>query len=109
MEQLPGFVIQGECAQKVCRLKKSLHGLKQSPRARFRCFASVIQEFGFCRAEKDHSVFWRIQHGKRITLVVYVDVIVITGDDTKGIDSLKKYLQKHSDQRSWMPEVLLRH
>jgi len=26
---------------------------------------------------------------------VYVDNIVITGDDTKGIDSLNKYLQKH--------------
>jgi len=26
---------------------------------------------------------------------VYVDDIVITRDDTKGIDSLKKYLQKH--------------
>ena len=28
-------------------------------------------------------------------LVVYVNDIVITRDDAKGIDSLKKYLQKH--------------
>jgi len=40
-------------------------------------------------------VFWRIQHGTRILLVVYVDDIVITRDDMKGVDSLKKYLQKH--------------
>ena len=88
MEQLPDFVAQGECA-KVCKLKKSLYVLRQSLRAWFGCFASVIQEFGLCRAEKDHFVFWRIQDGKRILLVVYVDDVVITGSDIKGINSLK--------------------
>ena len=79
---------------KVCILRKLLYGLKQSLRVWFGRFASVIQEFGLCRSEKDHSVFWPIQHEKRIPLVVYVDYIMITGDDTKEIDSLKKYLQK---------------
>jgi len=37
-------------------------------------------------------VFWHIEDGKRILLIVYVDDIVITGDDTKVIDNLKKYL-----------------
>jgi len=55
----------------------------------------VTQEFGLCRAEEDHSGVCRIQHRKRILLVVCVDDIVITGDNTKGINSLKKYLQKH--------------
>jgi len=60
MEQPPGFVTQGEYAQKVRMLKKSLYGLKQSPKAWFRRFASVIQEFDLCRAKKDHSVFWQL-------------------------------------------------
>jgi len=33
MEQPPGFVAQGESSGLVCRLRKSLYGLKQSPRA----------------------------------------------------------------------------
>ena len=38
----------------------------------------MIQEFGLCQAEKEHSVFWWIQHEKMIMLVVYVGDIVIT-------------------------------
>jgi len=53
IEQPLGFVVQRECAKKVCRLKKTFYDLKQAPRAWFGYFASMIQEFGLCRAEKD--------------------------------------------------------
>ena len=45
MEQPPGFVAQGESGL-VCRLRHSLYDLKQSPRAWFNRFSSVVQEFG---------------------------------------------------------------
>ena len=45
MEQPPGFVAQGESSL-VCRLRRSLYGLKQSPQAWFGCFSSVVHEFG---------------------------------------------------------------
>ncbi|RVW97625.1 Retrovirus-related Pol polyprotein from transposon RE2 [Vitis vinifera] len=48
MEQPPGFVAQGESGL-VCRLRRSLYGLKQSPRAWFGRFSSVVQEFGMLR------------------------------------------------------------
>ncbi|XP_070040209.1 uncharacterized protein [Nicotiana tomentosiformis] len=58
MDQPPGFVAQGE-SNLVCRLKRSLYGLKQSPRAWFGRFSSVVQQFGMSRSEVDHSVFYR--------------------------------------------------
>ncbi|RVX02515.1 Retrovirus-related Pol polyprotein from transposon RE2 [Vitis vinifera] len=81
MEQPPGFVAQGESGL-VCRLRHSLYGLKQSPRAWFSRFSSVVQEFGMLRSTADHSVFYHHNSlGQCIYLVVYVDDIVITGSD----------------------------
>ena len=48
---------QGE-SDLVCKLRRSLFGLKQSPRAWFGLFSSVVQEFGMLRSEADHSVFY---------------------------------------------------
>ncbi|RVW96741.1 Retrovirus-related Pol polyprotein from transposon TNT 1-94 [Vitis vinifera] len=57
MEQPPDFVAQGE-SDLVCKLRRSLYGLKQSPRAWFGRFSSVVQKFGMLRSEADHSVFY---------------------------------------------------
>ena len=85
MEQPPSFVAQGESGF-VCKLRRSLYGLKQSTRAWFSWFSSVVQEFGMIRSAADHSVFYHYSStGKCIYLIVYVDYIVITGTDQDGI------------------------
>jgi len=58
MEQPPGFVAQGESGM-VCKLHRSLYGLKQSPRAWFGKFSSIVQKFGLRRSDADHSVFYK--------------------------------------------------
>lgn len=96
MEQPPGFVAQGEFNGCVCRLHKSVYGLKQSPRAWFGKFNTIIQEFGMTRSEDDHSAFYRHSAPNLcIYLVVYVDDIVITGNDQDGITNLKQHLFQH--------------
>lgn len=52
IEQLVGFVIQGEYTR-VCKLKRSVYGLKQSPSALFGRIALVLQKFCLICAEKD--------------------------------------------------------
>ncbi|RVW41504.1 Retrovirus-related Pol polyprotein from transposon RE2 [Vitis vinifera] len=92
MEQPPGFVAQRESGL-VCKLRHSLYSLKQSPRAWFGRFSSIVQEFGMLRSEADHSVFYHHNSSSQcIYLVVYVDDIVITGSDQEGlVMSQRKY------------------
>nr|CAN78142.1 hypothetical protein VITISV_015958 [Vitis vinifera] len=77
-------------------LRRSLYGLKQSPRAWFSRFSSVVQEFGMLRSTADHSIFYHHNSlGQCIYLVVYVDDIVITGSDQDGIQKLKQHFFTH--------------
>ena len=92
MEQPLGFVAQGEIG-KVCRLLKSLYDLKQSPRAWFGKFNQVVEEFGMQKSKYDYSIFYRNSSSGIIMLIVYVDDIVIIGSDSKGISSLKSFIQ----------------
>ncbi|RVW73726.1 Retrovirus-related Pol polyprotein from transposon RE2 [Vitis vinifera] len=61
MEQPPGFVAQGESGL-MCRLRRSLYGLKQSPRAWFGRFSSVVQEFGMLRSSDQDGIQKLKQH-----------------------------------------------
>ncbi|XP_071916283.1 uncharacterized protein [Coffea arabica] len=91
MEQPPGFVAQGESG-KVCHLRKSLYGLKQSPCAWFGKFSLAVERFGMQKSKSNHSVFYKQSEAGIILLVVYVNGIVITGNDVVGISSLKAFL-----------------
>ena len=67
---------------KVYRLKKALYGLKQSPRAWFGRFAKAMKNMGYNQSQGDHTLF--IKHSKmdKVTaLIVYVDDIVVKGND----------------------------
>ena len=95
MEQPPGFVAHGESGL-VCKLRRSLYGLKQSLRAWFSRFSSVVLEFSMIRSAANHSVFYHHSStGKCIYFIVYVDDIVIIGTDQDGIQKLKQHLFSH--------------
>ncbi|CAN1337340.1 Retrovirus-related Pol polyprotein from transposon TNT 1-94 [Linum perenne] len=79
----------------VCKLKKALYGLKQSPRAWFDRFTKAVKEGGYYQCQTDHTLF--VKHsstGKVSILIVYVDDIIITGDDVEEITSLKSRLAR---------------
>ncbi|KAL5743969.1 hypothetical protein ACOSP7_026835 [Xanthoceras sorbifolium] len=80
---------------KVYRLKRSLYGLKQSPRARFERFSKVLKHHGYTQGQADHTMF--IKHssvGKVAVLIVYVDDIVLTGDYEEEIPRIEIVLAK---------------
>lgn len=79
---------------KVCRLKKSLYGLRQAPRAWFEKINSFLEELGLSRTEADYSLFHFIDKGDIIILVLYVDDLLITGSNPTRVTELKTKLMK---------------
>ena len=89
----PGF--EGNMGNMVRKLKKALYGLKQSPKAWFGRFAKVLKEFGYKQSQGDHTLF--IKHsttGGVTALLVYVDDIIVTGNDEREKHDVKQRLAK---------------
>lgn len=81
--------------QVVCILKKAMYGLKQFSRAWFERFTKVMLSLGFIQSQRDHTLFVRhLVSGGVTALLVYVDDIIVAGEDAKGIEELKKCLVK---------------
>ncbi|KAL6974688.1 Beta-galactosidase 8 [Sarracenia purpurea var. burkii] len=93
MDIPPGFA-SSATKGKVCRLKKALYGLKQSPRAWFDRFLKAMLRFGYTQSHADHTMFTKKSNGKIAILIVYVDDIIMTGDDVDEIQTLKALLAK---------------
>ncbi|RVW36141.1 Retrovirus-related Pol polyprotein from transposon RE1 [Vitis vinifera] len=88
----PGFYKKEE-ETRVCKLKKSLYGHKQSPKAWFDRFTKVIKNQGYQQGQSDHTMFFKQSNdGRMIILIVYIDDIILTGDDTGEVERLKKVL-----------------
>ncbi|KAG5521631.1 hypothetical protein RHGRI_034005 [Rhododendron griersonianum] len=79
---------------KVCKFHRALYGLKQAPRAWFAKFSTTIQNFGFSSSQYDFALFIRKSARGIIFLLLYVDDMIITGDDNVGISDLKAFLSK---------------
>ncbi|KAM7472007.1 hypothetical protein LguiA_010190 [Lonicera macranthoides] len=99
MEFPPGYKIPVEHMNKVYRLKKSLYGLKQSPRAWFGRFARSMRKFGYSQSNSDHTLFLKKNHGKITALIVYVDDMVLTGNDPQEQHALKKLLSQEFEMK----------
>jgi hypothetical protein len=79
----------------VCHLQRSLYGLKQAPRAWFQRFASVVIVAGFSASAHDPTLLIHMSPRGRTLLLLYVDDMIITGDDPEYITFVKTHL---SDQ-----------
>ncbi|GKV28694.1 hypothetical protein SLEP1_g37711 [Rubroshorea leprosula] len=86
-------------SNKVCRLQRALYGLKQSPRAWFTKFSSTVSEFGFTSSPHDTALFVRKSTQGMVLLLIYVDDMIITGDDVSRINELKQFLSHRFEMK----------
>lgn len=78
----------------VCKLKKSLYGLKQSPRCWNQRFHDFVTKLGFVRSKYDYCLYTRTKDGDVEYLVLYVDDILIGAKDEDAVISLKRKFKK---------------
>ena len=101
MEQLEGFKVKGK-ENMVCKLKKSLYELKEAPRQWYKKFDSFMMSQEYKRTFADPCVYVRIFHDdKFIILLLYVDDMLIVGQDADIIQKLKMELSKTFDMKIW--------
>lgn len=77
---------------RVCKLNKSLYGLKHAPRKWDEKLTSVLFENGFKQSKNDFSLFIKNKNGIFIALLVYVDDIVITDNNVQAINEVKSFM-----------------
>jgi hypothetical protein len=92
MQQPQGYEVKRK-ENLVCRLKKSFNGLKKSPRQWYLKFDMFMTEQGYSRCHSDRCVYFKkIENGKFIILLLYVDALLVAGTNMQDINVLKKKL-----------------
>ncbi|KAL7290700.1 hypothetical protein TKK_0015453 [Trichogramma kaykai] len=82
---------------KVCKLLKSLYGLKKSAKNWNLKFNSVMVNIGFKRSENDHCLYTKITKTSKTYVILYVDDILYFGNDKTEIQSLIEVLKRNFD------------
>ncbi|KAL0437821.1 UNVERIFIED_CONTAM: Retrovirus-related Pol polyprotein from transposon RE1 [Sesamum radiatum] len=77
---------------KVCKLKRSLHGLKQASRQWNLELTNKFLAFGFMQSQHDHCLFLKDTDNGLFSLLVYVDDILLTNSSEEQISAVKSFL-----------------
>ncbi|KAJ9567308.1 hypothetical protein OSB04_003274 [Centaurea solstitialis] len=93
MEQPEGFE-DPKNPNKVCKLLKSIYGLKQASRSWNLHFDERIKEFGFAKSEFEPCVYTKFSGSIVTFLVLYVDDILLIGNHVPTLQSVKEWLSK---------------
>ncbi|KAK1645515.1 hypothetical protein QYE76_063320, partial [Lolium multiflorum] len=91
MVQPKGF-IDPKNADKVCKLQRSIYGLKQASRSWNRRFDKVIKDFGFIQCHGEACIYKKVSGSSVAFLILYVDDILLIGNDIELLSSVKGYL-----------------
>ncbi|KAL0445542.1 UNVERIFIED_CONTAM: Retrovirus-related Pol polyprotein from transposon TNT 1-94 [Sesamum latifolium] len=91
MDQPECFTTVGE-EQKVCRLQRSIFGLKQASRSWNTRFDEVIRGYDFIKSDYDPCVYKKISGSSVAYLVLYVDDILLIGNNVKMLGDIKAWL-----------------
>lgn len=104
MKQPIGF---SDGTNKVCKLLKSLYGLKQASRCWNQKFTCFIKDFKFVQSDADPCVFIRKVNGETILLAIYVDDGLLAATNESCFNPVIKFLQKHFEVKEFEAKCYL--
>jgi histone deacetylase 1/2 len=87
MRQPPGYE-HPAFPRHVCKLDKSIYGLKQSPRAWHARLSSALHALGFRASQADSSLFIYQQGGETTYILIYVDDIIVASSSSQATQEL---------------------
>ena len=94
MDQSEGFISHGQ-EPKVCKLMRSIYGLKQASRSWNIPFNEAIKSFGFSQNMDEPCVYKKVSGSTITFLVLYVNDILLIGNDIGAMSSIKIWLSGH--------------
>jgi hypothetical protein len=98
MKQPEGFVVKGK-KYLVCKIKRSLYGLKKSPRMWYQNFDTCILSLGFVRRKDDYYIYSKEEGVCFIYVALYVDDMLLLGNNMNTIKEVKKQLSSKFDMK----------
>ena len=93
MVQPEGF-FNPKGANKMCKLQQSIYGLVQASRSWNIRFDEVIKAYGFIQTYGEDYIYKKVSGSSVAFLILYVDDILLIGNDIEFLDSIKGYLNK---------------
>nr|GEV51365.1 hypothetical protein [Tanacetum cinerariifolium] len=93
MVQPEGFV-NHKHPRKVCKLQRSIYGLRQASRSWNKRFDDDLKKFGFAQNLDEPCVYQKASRSNVTFLILYVDDIIIMGNHILSLQSVKDYLEK---------------
>jgi hypothetical protein len=98
LDQPPGYEDMSH-PNYVCRLRKALYGLKQAPKAWHDKIAESLVTIGFRMSDADHSLYVHKSDEGIVVIIIYVDDLIVGGDNEKEVEHVKCLLKQKFDMK----------
>ena len=78
----------------LCKLKKSLYGLKHAPRTWYGRIDNFLTSLGFTKSKDDSNLSYKVDEGNPMILLLYVDDLFVTSEDGLIADTKRKLVSE---------------
>jgi len=81
-------------SNKVCKLRKAIYGLRHAPSCWFSKLTNALKKYGFKHSYADYSLFVYCKRVMELRVLIYVDDLLVCGNDEKLVTKFKDYLSR---------------